>query len=69
MSEELYRRLVVQIGLLDWNRGLSEPLIKVGYEYGVADKVIDLLTTCGTFCKNDCVSSEDLCKLLKPKEE
>lgn len=28
-----------------------------------------LLTGLGTFCTNDCVSSEDLCKLLKTKEE
>lgn len=28
-----------------------------------------LLTGLGTFCTNECVSSEELCKLLKTKEE
>jgi hypothetical protein len=28
---------------------------------------LDLLTTCGTFNTKNCISSEDLCKLLKPK--
>jgi hypothetical protein len=28
-----------------------------------------LLTGLGTFCTKDCVSSEELCKLLKEKEE
>lgn len=28
----------------------------------------DLLTVLGTFCTKDCVSSEDLCKLLKTEE-
>jgi hypothetical protein len=27
-----------------------------------------LLTGLGTFCTSDCVSSEDLCKLLKEKD-
>jgi len=30
---------------------------------------IDLLTTCGTFNTKDCTTCEELCKLLKPKEE
>ena len=28
-----------------------------------------LLTGLGTFCTSDCVSSEELCELLKEKEE
>lgn len=28
-----------------------------------------LLTGLGTFCTKDCISSEELCKLLKEKEE
>jgi hypothetical protein len=30
---------------------------------------IDLLTTCGTFNTKDCVSSDELCKLLNLKGE
>ena len=34
------------------------------YPDGFDDTNIDLLFTCGTFDTNDCVSAEDICKLL-----
>lgn len=30
---------------------------------------LDLLTTCGTFSTKDCTTCEQLCKLLKTKED
>lgn len=37
------QKLNLMLQLLDWNRSLDEPVIKIGYEYGVADKVWEII--------------------------
>jgi len=37
-------QLVLMMELLNWNRSLDEPLIKIAHEGGVALKVLELLT-------------------------
>lgn len=48
-----------------------EPLEDVHWivDYKRMQKDLDLLTTCGIFDTKECISSEELCKLLKTKGE
>ena len=36
-------KMVLSMELINWNRSLDEPLIKIAYEGGVALKVLELL--------------------------